>query len=228
MCGVPIERADDYLQRLIALGHRVAVCEQIEDPAEAKKRGAKSVVKRDVVRLVTPGTITEERAARCRAAPISGRSRARADPATAGATGSRASISRPARSGQPRRDARGSGRRDRASGAARDRRRRTRCLRRSGACAPCLRDTGAAADAARRATGDGAAAERAASRLFRRRDTRRLRRVLARRAIAAAAWRSSMSSARRSARARPLSPPRASARGTTSWRSTPRRAPISN
>ena len=44
MCGVPIERADDYLNRLIALGHRVAVCEQLEDPAEAKKRGAKSVV----------------------------------------------------------------------------------------------------------------------------------------------------------------------------------------
>ncbi len=61
MCGVPIERADDYLNRLIALGHRVAVCEQVEDPAEAKRRGAKSVVKRNVVRLVTPGTITEER-----------------------------------------------------------------------------------------------------------------------------------------------------------------------
>ena len=60
MCGVPVERADDYLQRLIGLGHRVAVCEQIEDPAEAKKRGAKSVVRRDVVRLVTPGTITED------------------------------------------------------------------------------------------------------------------------------------------------------------------------
>src|SRR5476649_1276513 len=61
MCGVPIERADDYLQRLIGLGHRVAVCEQLEDPAEAKKRGAKAVVRRDVVRLVTPGTITEDR-----------------------------------------------------------------------------------------------------------------------------------------------------------------------
>jgi len=61
MCGVPVERADDYLNRLIALGHRVAVCEQLEDPAAAKKRGAKSVVERDVVRLVTPGTITEER-----------------------------------------------------------------------------------------------------------------------------------------------------------------------
>jgi DNA mismatch repair protein MutS len=60
MCGVPIERADEYLHRLIALGHRVAVCEQLEDPAEAKKRGGKSVVRRDVVRLVTPGTLTED------------------------------------------------------------------------------------------------------------------------------------------------------------------------
>src|ERR687889_2430741 len=60
MCGVPIERADDYLQRLIALGHRVAVCEQLEDPAEARKRGGKSVVRRDVTRLVTPGTLTED------------------------------------------------------------------------------------------------------------------------------------------------------------------------
>src|SRR5215468_2430503 len=60
MCGVPVERADEYLHRLIELGHRVAVCEQMEDPAEAKKRGAKSVVKRDVVRLVTPGTLTED------------------------------------------------------------------------------------------------------------------------------------------------------------------------
>src|SRR5262245_52419482 len=49
MCGVPVERADEYLHRLIALGHRVAVCEQLEDPAEAKKRGGKSVVKRDVI-----------------------------------------------------------------------------------------------------------------------------------------------------------------------------------
>ena len=60
MCGVPIERADEYLHKLIAQGHRVAVCEQLEDPAEAKKRGAKSVVRRDVVRLVTPGTLTED------------------------------------------------------------------------------------------------------------------------------------------------------------------------
>ena len=60
MCGVPVERAEDYLNRLIGQGHRVAVCEQIEDPAEARKRGAKSVVRRQVVRLVTPGTITEE------------------------------------------------------------------------------------------------------------------------------------------------------------------------
>src|SRR6266513_1917349 len=46
MCGVPVERADEYLHRLIALGHRVAVCEQLEDPAAARKRGAKSVVRR--------------------------------------------------------------------------------------------------------------------------------------------------------------------------------------
>ncbi len=60
MCGVPVHRADEYLHRLIALGHRVAVCEQIEDPAEARKRGAKSVVRRNVTRLVTPGTLTED------------------------------------------------------------------------------------------------------------------------------------------------------------------------
>jgi DNA mismatch repair protein MutS len=60
MCGVPIHRADEYLHRLIAQGHRVAVCEQLEDPAEARKRGSKSVVKRNVVRLVTPGTLTED------------------------------------------------------------------------------------------------------------------------------------------------------------------------
>jgi DNA mismatch repair protein MutS len=60
MCGVPIHRSDEYLHRLIALGHRVAVCEQLEDPTEAKKRGSKSVVKRDVVRVVTPGTLTED------------------------------------------------------------------------------------------------------------------------------------------------------------------------
>jgi DNA mismatch repair protein MutS len=61
MCGVPVVRAEEYLHRLIAAGHRVAVCEQLEDPAEAKKRaGSKALVHRDVVRIVTPGTITEE------------------------------------------------------------------------------------------------------------------------------------------------------------------------
>src|SRR5215207_4334364 len=58
MCGVPVHAADDYLQKLIALGHRVAVCEQTEDPADARRR--KTVVRRAVTRLVTPGTITEE------------------------------------------------------------------------------------------------------------------------------------------------------------------------
>ena len=60
MCGVPVHAAEGYLLTLIRKGFRVAVCEQMEDPAEAKKRGSKAVVKRDVVRLVTPGTLTEE------------------------------------------------------------------------------------------------------------------------------------------------------------------------
>lgn len=60
MCGVPVHAAENYLSRLIGKGFKVAVCEQMEDPAAAKARGNKSVVRRDVVRLVTPGTITEE------------------------------------------------------------------------------------------------------------------------------------------------------------------------
>ncbi len=60
MCGVPVHAAEGYLLTLIRKGFRVAVCEQMENPAEARTRGAKSVVKRDVVRLVTPGTLTEE------------------------------------------------------------------------------------------------------------------------------------------------------------------------
>jgi len=60
MCGVPVHSSEVYLQRLIKKGFRVAVCEQTESPAEAKKRGYKSVVRREVVRLVTPGTLTED------------------------------------------------------------------------------------------------------------------------------------------------------------------------
>lgn len=60
MCGVPVHSAEGYLLTLIRKGFRVAVGEQLESPQEAKKRGSKSVVKRDVVRLVTPGTLTEE------------------------------------------------------------------------------------------------------------------------------------------------------------------------
>src|ERR1700751_439441 len=59
MCGVPVERSDDYLHRLIAKGFRLAVCEQMEDPAAARARGNKSVVKRDVVRLGHPGKAPE-------------------------------------------------------------------------------------------------------------------------------------------------------------------------
>lgn len=60
MCGVPVHSHEGYLSKLIRKGFKVAVCEQMEDPAEAKKRGAKSVVQRGVVRVVTPGTITED------------------------------------------------------------------------------------------------------------------------------------------------------------------------
>jgi len=60
MCGVPVHAAESYLERLIKAGFKVAICEQVEDPADARKRGAKSVVQREVVRIVTPGTLTEE------------------------------------------------------------------------------------------------------------------------------------------------------------------------
>ena len=60
MCGVPLHAATNYLLTLIRKGFRVAVCDQVEDPAEAKKRGSKAVVKRAVTRVVTPGTLTEE------------------------------------------------------------------------------------------------------------------------------------------------------------------------
>ncbi len=60
MCGVPVERAEGYLHRLVEKGFRVAVAEQTEDPAEAKKRPGKPLVARDVIRLVTPGTLTED------------------------------------------------------------------------------------------------------------------------------------------------------------------------
>ena len=60
MCGVPVHAAEGYLLTLIRKGFRVAIAEQLEDPADAKKRGYKAVVRRGVVRLVTPGTLTED------------------------------------------------------------------------------------------------------------------------------------------------------------------------
>ncbi len=70
MCGVPVHAAEQYLEKLIRKGFRVAVCEQVEDPAEAKKRGSKSVVKREVIRLVTPGTLTEDSLLEARASNV--------------------------------------------------------------------------------------------------------------------------------------------------------------
>ena len=104
MCGVPVERSDEYLHKLIALGHRVAVCEQLEDPAEAKKRGGKSVVQRDVVRLVTPGTLTEDTLLDARRNNYLARARPRPDLAGGrcrAAARSPGSISRPANSVSP-------------------------------------------------------------------------------------------------------------------------------
>ena len=60
MCGVPFHAYESYLAKLIRQGYKVAICEQMEDPQEARKRGSKSVVKRDVIRLVTAGTLTED------------------------------------------------------------------------------------------------------------------------------------------------------------------------
>jgi DNA mismatch repair protein MutS len=60
MAGVPVHAAEAYLAKLIRAGFKVAVCEQMEDPAEARKRGSKSIVRRDLVRVVTPGTLTED------------------------------------------------------------------------------------------------------------------------------------------------------------------------
>ena len=60
MCGVPFHAYEQYAEKLIRAGKRVAVCEQMESPEEAKKRGHKSVVHREVVRILTPGTLTEE------------------------------------------------------------------------------------------------------------------------------------------------------------------------
>ena len=102
MCGVPVHRADEYLHRLIALGHRVAVCEQLEDPAEARKRGGKSVVRRDVIRLVTPGTLTEDTLLDARRNNyLLAIARARARPARTAASRSPGSTSRPANSASP-------------------------------------------------------------------------------------------------------------------------------
>ena len=60
MCGVPFHAADSYIEKLMRQGFKLALCEQLEDPKEAKKRGSKAVVRREVVRILTPGTLTEE------------------------------------------------------------------------------------------------------------------------------------------------------------------------
>ena len=71
MCGVPVHAAENYLARLIRAGCRVAIAEQVETPAQAKaQRGSKALVKRDIVRFVTAGTLTEEALLEPRAANV--------------------------------------------------------------------------------------------------------------------------------------------------------------
>jgi len=60
MCGVPAHNAEPYIEKLIRKGHKVAICEQLEDAAEARRRPGKPLLQRDVVRIVTPGTLTED------------------------------------------------------------------------------------------------------------------------------------------------------------------------
>jgi DNA mismatch repair protein MutS len=60
MAGVPAHSAEAYLAKLVKQGFKIAICDQTEDASEARKRGSKSVVRRDVVRIITPGTLTEE------------------------------------------------------------------------------------------------------------------------------------------------------------------------
>jgi len=55
MCGVPFHSAESYIEKLISKGYKVAICEQVEDPKEAK-----GIVKRDVIRVITPGTVLSE------------------------------------------------------------------------------------------------------------------------------------------------------------------------
>lgn len=61
MCGVPVHSHEAYLARLVRAGHAVAIAEQVESPADARKRGSKALVRREIVRVVTAGTLTEER-----------------------------------------------------------------------------------------------------------------------------------------------------------------------
>ena len=94
MCGVPVHSAELYLHRLIRKGFKVAICEQLEDPAEARRRGGKPLVRRDVVRIVTAGTLTEDGLLERAPQQLAGRGGAQA----AASSASPGSTSRPARS----------------------------------------------------------------------------------------------------------------------------------
>ena len=225
MCGVPVVRSDEYLHKLIAAGYRVAVCEQIEDPAEAKKRGAKSVVRRDVVRLVTAGTLTEDTLLDARRNNYLRRDRAREGLVGGCAGAVRARLDRhldrriPRDGVRPRRPRR----RDRAPRAGRDHRLR-RALWRRRDRAVFARVAGDAAHPRRVRRRDRRAAARG---LLRRRHHGSLRRLLAAGADRGRGLRH-LCRAHAARQAAAAVAAAARSRGRGAWRSTRRRAPISN
>ena len=226
MCGVPVERADDYLQRLIGLGHRVAVCEQTEDPAEAKKRGAKSVVRRDVVRHRHAGHDHRGQAARRRARRTSSsRSRAARPRTRAGPTALRRSTSRPGASRCRRPTPPGS--RPRSPGSEPREIVVPDQILDDPELRNLWRETRAAVTPIARDGLDPAAAERRLRGFLRRRDARQLRRLLARRDRPRPGRRCITSSAPSSGSGR-RSSRRVARRRPASSRSMPRRAPISS
>ena len=215
MCGVPIHRADEYLHRLIALGHRVAVCEQLEDPAEARKRGGKSVVRRDVVRLVTPGTLTEDTLLDARRNNyLLAIARARGSSARRRRAASRSpgSTSRPANSASPSATAPGLAGRDRAARAGRDHRLGRALRRRRARALPALAAGGDAAAARRVRRRDRRAPAR---RLFRASPAREAFGALTRLELTAAAACITYVERTQLGKRPPLSPPVREAQGAT-------------
>ena len=208
MCGVPVHSAESYLARLIKAGHRVAIAEQTESPAEARKaRGSKALVDRAIIRLVTPGTLTEETLLESAVGQLAGGDRPRRRRL---GDRRRRHLDRPVRAGRLRPGR--AGRRARAPVAGRDDR---RC---AGAGHPHVRGQGRVRQPRRRAR---------AEEPLRPRDARRPRLAVARRACRR---RRPARLSRRDPEGRraSCSTRRAGSRAPATWRSTPRPATASS